>query len=166
VARDPGIVGLGRIGRAVALRGHGFAMRVIAHEPYPVMEFVEDHRIELMRIDEVFAQSDFVTLHRPAMPETERIVNAAKLALMKPTAFLINADRGNLVDEDALHAAVRSGQIAGGGIDAWTTEPMTDQRWAELDNVVLTPHSAAEIVVKVMRGEQPAQVLNPEVWDR
>jgi D-3-phosphoglycerate dehydrogenase / 2-oxoglutarate reductase len=80
------------------------------------MEFVEDHRIELMRIDEVFAQSDFVTLHLPAMPETERIVNAAKLALMKPTAFLINADRGNLVDEDALHAAVRSGQIAGAAL--------------------------------------------------
>jgi D-3-phosphoglycerate dehydrogenase len=168
------------LAHGISLRGLGFAMRVIAHEPYPVMEFVEDHRIELMRIDEVFAQSDFVTLHLPAMPGTERIVDAARLALMKPTAFLINADRGNLVDEDALHAAVRSGQIAGAGIDAWTTEPMTDPRWAELDNVVLTPHSAAnthggwaasaelaaEIVVKVMRGEQPAQVLNPEVWDR
>jgi phosphoglycerate dehydrogenase-like enzyme len=172
--------GVGRIGRAVALRALGFAMRVIAHEPYPVMEFVEEHRIELMRIDEVFAQSDFVTLHLPAMPETERIVDAAKLALMKPTAFLINTDRGNLVDEDALYAAVKSGQIAGAGIDAWMTEPMTDPRWAELDNVVLTPHSAAnthgvwtasaelaaEIVVKVMRGEQPAQLLNPEVGYR
>ncbi|MGH8573126.1 MAG: NAD(P)-dependent oxidoreductase, partial [Gammaproteobacteria bacterium] len=91
-----GIAGLGRIGRAVARRGLGFDMRVIAHEPYPVMEFVEEHRIELMRMDEVFAQSDFVTLHLPAMPETERIVDAAKLALMKPTAFLINTGRGNL----------------------------------------------------------------------
>lgn len=174
-----GIAGLGRIGRAVARRGLGFDMRVIAHEPYPVMEFVEEHRIELMRMDEVFAQSDFVTLHLPAMPETERIVDAAKLALMKPTAFLINTGRGNLVDEDALYAAVKSGQIAGAGVDAWTTEPMTDPRWAELDNVVLTPHSAAnthgvwtasaalavEVVLKAVRGEQPEQLLNPEAWD-
>ncbi len=173
-----GIVGLGRIGRAVARRGLGFDMRVIAHEPYPVMEFVEEHGIELMRLDEVFVQSDFVTLHLTAMPETERIVDAAKLALMKPTAFLINTGRGNLDDEDALYAAVKSGQIAGAGIDAWTNEPMTDPRWAELDNVVLTPHSAAntqgvwtasaalaaEVVLKVMRGEQPVQLLNPEVW--
>jgi phosphoglycerate dehydrogenase-like enzyme len=173
------IVGLGRIGRAVARRALGFDMTVIAHEPYPVMEFVEEHRIELMSLDEVFARGDFVTLHLPAMPGTERIVDAAKLALMKPSAFLINTGRGNLVDEDALYAAVKSGQIAGAGIDAWTTEPMTDPRWAELDNVVLTPHSAAntsgvwaasaalaaEIVIKVMRGEQPPQLLNPQVWD-
>jgi len=174
-----GIVGLGRIGRAVARRGLGFDMRVIAHEPYPVMEFVEEHNIELIPMDEVFAQSDFVTLHLPVTPETERIVDAAKLALMKPTAFLINTGRGNLVDEDAVYAAVKSGQITGAGIDAWTNEPMTDPRWAELDNVVLTPHSAAnthgawtasaalaaEVVLKVMHGEQPEQLLNPEVWD-
>jgi D-3-phosphoglycerate dehydrogenase len=111
------------------------------------------------------------------MPETERIVDGSKLALMKPTAFLIKTGRGNLVDEDAIYAAVKSGQIAGAGIDAWTNEPMTDPRWAELDNVVLTPHSAAnthgvwtasaaaEVVLKVMHGEQPEQLLNAEVWD-
>lgn len=174
-----GIVGLGRIGRAVARRAIGFDMRLIAHEPYPVMEFVEEHHIELMPLDDVLRQSDFVTLHLPAMPKTERIINAAKLALMKPTAFLINTGRGDLVEEDAVYAAVKSGELAGAGIDAWTTEPMTDPRWAELDNVVLTPHSAAnthgvwaasaalaaEIVVKAMRGEQPDQLLNPEVWN-
>ena len=173
-----GIVGLGRIGRAVARRAIGFDMRLIAHEPYPVMEFVEEHHVELMPLDDVLRQSDFVTLHLPAMPETERIINAAKLALMKPTAFLINTGRGKLVDEDAVYAAVKSGEIAGAGIDAWTTEPMTDPRWAELDNVVLTPHTAAntdgvwaasaalaaEIVVNALRGEQPAQLLNPQVW--
>jgi phosphoglycerate dehydrogenase-like enzyme len=174
-----GIVGLGRIGRAVARRALGFDMRVIAHEPYPVMEFVAEHRIELMLLDDVLRQSDFVTLHLPAMPETERIIDAAKLTLMQPTAFLINTGRGNLIDEDALYAAVKSGEIAGAGIDTWTSEPMTDPRWAELDNVVLTPHSAAnthglwtasaelaaEIVVKVMHGEQPVQLLNPHVWE-
>ncbi|MEO6120874.1 MAG: phosphoglycerate dehydrogenase, partial [Acidimicrobiales bacterium] len=164
-----GIVGLGRIGRGVALRGLGFEMPVISYEPYPDMAFVERHGVELTSMDDVLARSDFVTLHLPSMPETERVIDASKLALMKPTAFLINTARGNLVDEDALYEAVRSGQIAGAGIDAWTTEPMVDPRWAELENVVLTPHSGpstygvwkasgaltTEIVLKVLAGEQP-----------
>jgi len=175
-----GMVGLGLIGRSVARRAAGFDMRVIAYEPYPVMEFVEKHGIELTSIEDVFRESDFVTLHLPSMPETEKTVDASKLALMKPTAFLINTARGNLVDEDALYVAVQSGQIAGAGVDAWATEPMTDPRWAELENVVLTPHSgasthgvwtasgemAAEIVLKVLRDEQPEQLLNPEAWEK
>jgi len=174
-----GIVGLGRIGRGVALRGLGFEMRVIAYEPYPDMEFVEEHGVELTSMEEVFGQSDFLTLHLPSMPETEKIVDASKLALMKSTAFLINTARGDLIDEDALYAAVQSGQIAGAGIDAWTTEPMTDPRWGDLENVVLTPHSgpntegvraasgamAVEIVLKTLRDEQPEQLLNPEAWE-
>jgi len=173
-----GVVGLGRIGRVVARRATGFDMRLIAHEPYPVMEFVTEYGVELMSIEDVFSQGDFVTLHLPSMPETEKIVDAAKLSLMKPTAYLINTGRGNLVDEDALYAAVKSGQIAGAGIDAWTVEPMTDPRWAELENVVLTPHSAAntsgvwaasaalavDIVLQALRGEKPAQLLNPQAW--
>ncbi|MCP9489454.1 MAG: phosphoglycerate dehydrogenase [Solirubrobacteraceae bacterium MAG38_C4-C5] len=175
-----GIVGLGLIGRSVARRAAGFDMRVIAYEPYPVMEFVEEHGVELTSIEDVFRESDFVTLHLPSMPETEKSVDTSKLALMKPTAFLINTARGNLVDEDALYAAVQSGQIAGAGVDAWAAEPMTDPRWAELENVVLTPHSgasthgvwtasgemAAEIVLKVLRDEQPDQLLNSEAWER
>ncbi len=175
-----GIVGLGRIGRAVALRAAGFDMRVIAYEPDPVMEFVEEQGIELISMDEVLRQSDFVTLHLPSMAETEKIVDAEKLALMKETAFLINTSRGNLVDEDALYAAVKSGEIAGAGIDAWTTEPMTDPRWAELETAVLTPHTApnthgvlkaswemaVDIVAQVLRGEQPEQLLNPEAWEK
>lgn len=174
-----GIVGLGRIGRSVAERAFGFDMRVIAYEPDPVMEFVEEHGVELTSMDEVFGESDFVTLHLPTMPETENTVDAAKLALMKETAFLINTARGDLVDEDALYAAVQSGQIAGAGIDAWMDEPMADPRWAALENVVLTPHSGAstqgvwtasgemavEIVLKVLRDEQPEQLLNPEAWE-
>ncbi len=175
-----GIVGLGRIGQSVALRAFGFDMKVVAYEPYPVMEFVEEHGVELTTIDDVFRRGDFVTLHLPAMAETEKSVDASKLAVMKSSAFLINSARGNLVDEEALYAALQSGQIAGAGIDAWTTEPMTDPRWAELENVVLTPHSgantegvwtasgemAAEIVLKVLRDEQPEQLLNPEAWEK
>ena len=178
--RTLGIVGLGRIGKGVARRALGFDMRVIAHEPYPDRAFVAAHGIELVSMEEVFRQADFVTLHLPASRETERIVDASKLALMKPTGYLINTARGKLVDEDALYAAVRSGRIAGAGIDAWTVEPMTDPRWADLDNVVITPHSApstdgvwtagwqmaTEIVLNVLRGEKPAQLLNPDVWER
>ncbi len=175
-----GIVGLGRIGRSVALRGLGFEMRVIAFEPFPVMAFVEEHGIELTTMDAVFAESDFITLHLPAMAETVKVVDASLLARMKPGAFLVNTARGNLVDEDALYEALRAGRIGGAGIDAWTTEPLLEPRWAELDNVVITPHSgantngtwsasctmAAEIVLQVLRGEQPLQLLNPEAWAR
>jgi D-3-phosphoglycerate dehydrogenase / 2-oxoglutarate reductase len=175
-----GIVGLGRIGKGVARRARGFDMRVIAHEPYPDRAFVAAYGIELVSMEEVFRQGDFVTLHLPASRETEKLVDASKLALMKPTAYLINTARGKLVDEDALYAAVRSGRIAGAGIDAWTVEPMNDPRWADLDNVVLTPHSAPStdgvwaagwemataIVLKVLHGEKPTQLLNPDVWER
>ena len=91
-----GIVGLGRIGKGVARRARGFDMRVLAYEPYPDQAFVKAHGVELVELDEVFRQSDFVTLHLPAMPETTKIVNAEKLALMKPTAYLINTARGKL----------------------------------------------------------------------
>jgi len=174
-----GIVGLGRIGRSVALRAAGFEMRVIAYEPDPLMEFVEEHGVELVTLERVFSESDFVTLHLPAMPETEGLVDASKLALMKPTAFLVNTARGDVLDEDAVYDALRSGQIAGAGLDAWTTEPMLDPRWSALENVVLTPHCGAntlgvwtasgamavDIVLKVLRGEKPDQLLNPESWD-
>jgi len=174
-----GIVGLGRIGRSVALRAAGFDMRVIAYEPDPVMEFVEEHGVELMELDRVFSEADFLTLHLPAMPETERLVDASKLELMKATAFLVNTARGNLLDEDAVYEALRAGQIAGAGIDAWTAEPMLDERWFALENVVLTPHCGAntlgvwtasgamavDIVLKVLRDEKPDQLLNPEAWD-
>ncbi len=174
-----GIIGLGRIGRGVALRGIGFEMRILAYDPYPDMAFIANHRVELTPIKEVLTQSDFVTLHLPSTPETKHIIDASQLSLMKPTAYLINTARGALVDEDALYDAVQSGQIAGAGIDAWTVEPMSDQRWADLDNVVITPHSGpstvgvweasgsmvADIVLKVLDGVQPHQLLNPEAWN-
>lgn len=174
-----GIVGLGRIGRGVARRGRGFDMRIIAHEPNPDAAFIEEHGIELVSLEDVFRRGDFVTLHLPLSAETEKMVDARKLALMKPTAFLINTARGRLVDEDAVYAAVRSGRIAGAGLDAWSVEPMTDPRWAELDNVVITPHTApatvevwhatgtmaAEQILAVQRGERPDGLLNPATWE-
>ncbi|MGE3909616.1 MAG: phosphoglycerate dehydrogenase [Chloroflexota bacterium] len=177
-----GIIGLGRIGKGVAKRAKGFDMRVLAYEPYPDQAFVAETGVELVEMDELLKQSDFVTLHLPAMPSTEKIINAEKLALMKPTAYLVNTARGKLLDEDAAYEAVKNGKIAGAGIDAWTVEPLDKvERWAALDNVVLTPHSAPstagvwdatwqrmhqDIIGFIKDGKQPVGILNPEVWDR
>lgn len=175
-----GIVGLGRIGRALAQRAKGFDMTLIAHEPYPDMAFVTEYGVELLPLDDVLSRSDFVSLHLPSMPETEGIIDASKFALMKPGAFIVNTARGKVVDEDALYEALRSREIAGAGIDAWATEPMTDPRWAQLDNLVMTPHSApnthgvwtasgamtVDIVLMVLDDEQPGQLLNPEAWPK
>jgi len=176
-----GIVGLGRIGKGVARRARGFDMRVLAYEPYPDRAFVAEHGVELVVLDDLLRQSDFVTLHLPAMPSTHKIINAEKLALMKPTAYLVNTARGKLLDEDAAYEAVASGTIAGAGIDAWTVEPLDQAaRWSALENVVLTPHSAPStvgvwdatwtmmtesILGFLEQGKQPVGILNPEVWE-
>src|SRR5260370_7507071 len=107
-----GIVGLGNIGRGVARRARGFDMRVLAYEPYPDQAFVREHGVELVPLERVFADSDFITLHLPASAETARMVNARLLALMKPTAYLINPARGSLADQDALYAPRRAHKIA------------------------------------------------------
>jgi len=177
-----GIIGLGRIGKGVAKRARGFDMRVLAYEPYPDQAFVAANGVELVEMDTLLAQSDFVTLHLPAMPSTHKIINAEKIALMKPTAYLVNTARGKLLDEDAAYEAVKSGRIAGAGIDAWTVEPLDQvERWAALQNVVLTPHSAPStvgvwdatwkmmnesIVGFLQDGTKPVGILNPEVWEK
>jgi D-3-phosphoglycerate dehydrogenase len=174
-----GIVGLGNIGRGVARRARGFDMQVVAYEPYPDQAFVKEHGVELVELDEVFRQADFVTLHLPASAETENTVNARTLSLMKPTAYLVNAARGPLVDEDALYQALVDKRIAGAALDVRVVEPSTDGRFNGLDNVVLAPHAAgstgsavqasiraaAENVVRVLGGEKPVGLINPEVWE-
>lgn len=180
--RTIGIVGLGRIGKGVARRARGFDMRVLAYEPYADQAFVAEHGVELVELDDLLQQSDFVTLHLPAMPSTHKIINAEKLALMKPTAYIVNTARGKLLDEDAAYEAVASGKIAGAGIDAWTVEPLDQwERWSTLENVVLTPHSAPStggvweatwtmmtesILGFLQEGKQPVGILNPEVWEK
>jgi D-3-phosphoglycerate dehydrogenase len=175
-----GIVGLGRIGKGMAQRASGFEMRVVAYEPYPDREFCTRWNVELVDLDEVFKQSDYVTIHAPGEAQNQALVNAERLALMKPTAILINTARGVLVDEDALYAALSSGQIGGAGLDVRVHEPPIDDRFDALDNVVLTPHVAgsnheaqglsAEMVVRSVLqaagGEHPHGLVNAEVWDR
>jgi phosphoglycerate dehydrogenase-like enzyme len=176
--RTLGIAGLGRIGKAVALRGQCFGMPLLAYEPYPDQAFVRAHKITLVPLDRLVAESDFLTLHVPLTAESRHLINQRTLDLMKPTAFLINTARGALVDEAALNEALRARRIAGAGLDVFELEPPTGNPLLELDNVVLTPHTggvdlqsledmalaAAQAIVKLSRGEWPAeQVVNPEV---
>jgi D-3-phosphoglycerate dehydrogenase / 2-oxoglutarate reductase len=175
-----GIVGLGRIGKGVAQRAYGFEMQVVAYEPYPDLEFCKKWNVDLVPLEEVFERGDFVTIHAPGEADNTALVNAERLARMKPTAVLINTARGVLVDEDALYQALRDNKIAGAGLDVRIHEPPIDDRFEALDNVVLTPHTAgstreaqavsAEMavgsVLQLGRGEQPHGFINPEVWER
>jgi lactate dehydrogenase-like 2-hydroxyacid dehydrogenase len=140
--RTLGIIGLGRIGRAVARRAsHGFSMRVLSYSPRPVSEAeaaeLGVHQVEL---DAVLAQADFVSLHCPATPATRHLVNRERLRQMKSTAFLVNTARGDIVDETALVEALRAGTIAGAGLDVYEGEPLVAADLPAMENVVLLPH--------------------------
>lgn len=138
-----GLIGLGRIGRAVAHRArHGFDMRVIFHDPYPpppavVAELEAEPRAS---VDDVLREADFVSLHSPATPETHHLIDARRLGLMKRGAFLINNARGDIVDEAALVAALKQGTIAGAGLDVFEREPTVSPELLTMNNVVLLPH--------------------------
>jgi lactate dehydrogenase-like 2-hydroxyacid dehydrogenase len=138
-----GIVGMGRIGRAVARRAsRGFGMRVLYHQPRPADE-AELAGLDVHRaadLDELLAESDAVTLHCPATPETRHLMDARRLARMRPGAFLINTSRGEVVDEAALADALASGTIAGAGLDVYEHEPQVPEALLRLENVVLLPH--------------------------
>lgn len=137
-----GIIGLGRIGQAVARRAHhGFGMRILYHNRTPVPdEQIAGLDAEFRSLEDLLAESDFVSLHCPATPDTRRMINASTLELMKPGAFLINSARGDVVDEAALVDALRSGALAGAGLDVYEGEPAVTPALVEMDNVVLLPH--------------------------
>ena len=176
-----GIVGLGRIGKAVALRGEAFGMPLIAFEPLPDVEFVKKHAITLLPFEKVLAEADYLTLHLPLSPDTKHLINRRTLALMKPTAFLINTARGRMVCEADLVEALASKKIAGAGLDVFEAEPPGQNPLFQFDNVVLTPHtaggdlksrdemaqSAAEAIVALRHGQWPAEkIVNSEVKAR
>ena len=138
-----GLVGMGRIAKAVAKRAHhGFGMRVIYHDPYPPKpEEAKALGAEGRdSIDAVLGEADFVSLHCPATPETRHLINAGRLKLMKRGAFLINTARGDVVDEAALIAALKSGTIAGAGLDVYEREPAMAPELLSMENVALLPH--------------------------
>jgi D-3-phosphoglycerate dehydrogenase len=138
-----GIVGLGRVGALVAQRAHAFGMRLCAYDPYVSAERARQMGVTMTSLEELMAHADFVTVHLPKTPETLGLIGKDLLAVAKPGLRIINTARGGIVDEDALAEAVRSGRVAGAGIDVFATEPTTSSPLFELDTVVVTPHLAA-----------------------
>jgi glyoxylate reductase len=174
-----GVVGMGRIGQAVARRAQGFGMRVLYHNRHCLDTALENAlgatRVELSTL---LQQADFVSVHVPLTAETFHLINEAALRLMRPTAYLINTARGAVVDEQGLVRALTEGWIAGAALDVFEREPELSQALLELENVVLVPHigsasvatrtkmavMAAENLLAAMRGDRPPNVVNPEVY--
>ncbi len=138
-----GIIGLGRIGALVAARLQGFETEILAYDPYVTSARAAQLGVQLVTLDELLEQADFVTIHMPKTPETLGMLGAEAFAKMKDTAFVINVARGGLVDEAALYTALTDGAIAGAAIDVFVEEPSTDLPFFALENVVVTPHLGA-----------------------
>ena len=142
-----GIIGLGRIGALIAARLNAFDMRVIAYDPYVTSARAQQLGVQLVTLDELIEQSDFITIHMPKTPETTGMIGADQLRLMKPSAYVINVARGGLIDEEALADALSAGEIAGAGLDVFSAEPPATgsavSRLLSLPNVVVTPHLGA-----------------------
>jgi D-3-phosphoglycerate dehydrogenase len=138
-----GIVGFGRIGQLVAERLKGFGMEILAYDPYVSAQRAGQLGAQLVTLDELLEQSDFITVHLPKSPETLGLLGKEALAKVKPTVRIINAARGGIVDEEALAEALREGRVAGAGIDVFATEPTTESPLFEHESVVVTPHLGA-----------------------
>src|SRR5881628_1627891 len=174
-----GIVGFGRIGRAVARRADGFQMKVIYSDAVRAPENVEKElKAEFRDMNTLLSESDFISVHVPLLPETRGLFDATKFQRMKPTAFLINTSRGPVVNEAALVAALEKGKIAGAALDVYENEPFIHPG-LKRTNVVLAPHVAsasletrtkmaciaAENVAALFAGKRPANILNPETLE-
>ena len=138
-----GIVGMGRIGKAMARRAMGFRMAILYADAMRSEPAEKEFGAKFVSLDELLARSDFVTLHVPLLPETRHLIDAKRLRQMKKTAILINASRGPVVDERALAEALRDRVIAGAGLDVYEHEPQVEPLLLELENVVLLPHVAS-----------------------
>ncbi|ASD22598.1 phosphoglycerate dehydrogenase [Cryobacterium zongtaii] len=138
-----GIIGLGRIGALVAARLQAFGVNIIAFDPYITSARAQQLGVHPVSLDELLAQSDFVTIHMPKTPETTGMISAPQLKLMKPTAYVVNVARGGLIDEADLYTALVDGTIAGAGLDVFVNEPPTGSPLLGLDNLISTPHLGA-----------------------
>lgn len=162
-----GIVGLGNIGRRLGRLARALNMNIIGHDVVPIdAEFARDVGLMKADLDTLLRSSDYVSLHVPLLDSTRHMIGAERLALMKPTARLVNTSRGGIVDEDALYEAISSGRLAGAALDVFESEPAAGHRLSKLDGVVLTPHLgamtaeaqalaanvAAEKIIQVLRG--------------
>ena len=170
-----GIIGLGNIGKQVALRAKGFNMRVIAFDFYPDEKFAAEHGIEFVSLDYLTESSDFITLHKPLTDKTQNLFDAARIKRMKKSAFLINASRGGIVNEQDLYQALLDNVIAGAAADVFEQEPLVEHPLFTLSNFIPTSHIAgytdgaisaigercvAQIVQCIKQGERPTNVMN------
>jgi D-3-phosphoglycerate dehydrogenase len=176
--RTFGIIGFGNIGKLVAKKTKGIFNRLLAADPWVKPEMAALHGAELVSLEELLAQSDYVTLHVLLTTETRHMINAERLALMKPTAYLVNTCRGPIVDEVALTEALRAGKLAGAGLDVFEVEPIgPDHPLANMDNVIVTPHLAVrsqtamwqwriqpiDDAARIIRGYYPRGMVNRDL---
>jgi D-3-phosphoglycerate dehydrogenase len=176
------IIGFGRIGTRIAKRCLGMEMRVLVYDPYVAAEAIRSAGCEpASDLDAALARADFVTIHCPKTPETLAMMNAARLARMKPTAYLVNTARGGIIDERALHTALSEGKLGGAGIDVFEREPVAlDHPLLKLPNVLVAPHvagvtresvdrmamTAVRNLLSVIDGKPNREnAINPEVFD-
>ena len=173
-----GIIGAGRIGAAMARKSRGFGMTVLYSDAFRNEALEREVGARRVELDELLAESDYVSVHVPLLPETRHLINAGTLRKMKPTAYLINTARGPIVDEAALVEALRAGVIAGAGLDVYEAEPKMASGLAELPNVVITPHVAsatkrsrddmatlaARNLIAMVEGSRPETCINPEIY--
>ena len=179
--RGLGLVGFGRVARALADRASAIGLSVVAYDPYVSAEDMKLAGAEKAPLDEVLQRADFVSVHTPLNQHTRHMLGAREFALMKPHSVLINTSRGPVIDEAALVEALRQGPLGTAALDVFETEPPDpDSPLLRLDNVIMTPHvawfseegvadlyrSGCEIAIQLLRGEWPASVVNPEVRDR
>lgn len=169
-----GVLGLGKVGTEVARRAKSFEMRLIGLDPFVTQEHAGRLGVELVTMDQLLAQSDFLTLHVPLTKGNDKLIGPPELAKMKPTARIINAARGGLVDEQALYDAVEGGKLAGAGIDVFSVEPAKDNILFKSDKIIVTPHlgastaeaqtnvaiESAEQVLDVLRGKPARYAVN------
>jgi len=160
-----GIVGLGNVGSEVARRVQGFQMRVLGYDPYVSPEYARNLRVELVPLDQIIREADFITLHLPLTPQSKNMIGAKELSLMKPTVRIINCARGGLIDEQALDQALREGKIAGAALDVFAQEPPKDSPLLKNERVIVTPHlgastQEAQANVAIDAAQQIISVLN------
>jgi len=138
-----GIIGLGNVGSEVASRARGLEMKLIAHDPFISVDHAHNLQVELVSLEQLLKESDFITLHLPLTKSTRRLIGVKELSLVKPTVRIINTARGGLIDEQALVRAIKEERVAGAAIDVFPTEPTTKSALFENDNVIVTPHLGA-----------------------
>jgi phosphoglycerate dehydrogenase-like enzyme len=175
-----GVIGFGQIAQAFVRRAQSFGVKALVHTRTQDAAIAEKLGVVYASLEEVLQQSDIVCLFASLTAESQRMIGARELSMMKRSAYLINIARGELIDEEALLQALRSGQIAGAGLDVFQGEPVFNSPFFELDNVVLTPHQAgltaggkvgaavraAENALEALRGHLPPDAINPLAWSK